>query len=274
MLTNYFDEGTQPELILDRNPITRGHPLKLAKIRCNTSQLQMSFTQRVVNTWEQQQPAKTNKKQQDLETQDFFQKQNVLVWIISWLTMEHYTKGENVEIGVEVEKCLPVCVEGVQVLMVHPSTKMRDIIEVALDTLKTCEQVVWVGSGPAVVKVVMGAEVTKRRVKNLHQLTRPTCMRVEEYWEPKLEGLDTIKVTREVPALVILLSKVSLDPTLLGYQEPGTLGEDFCRGDRKQRKQRRNWRARDGDTARSTNDVNVEHRIAIPLTVYLMHIAA
>jgi ribonuclease P/MRP protein subunit RPP25 len=40
--------------------------------------------------------------------------------------------------------------------------------------------------------------------------------RVEEYWEPKEEGLDQLVVTREIPTIHILLSREPLD-----QNEPG-----------------------------------------------------
>ena len=40
--------------------------------------------------------------------------------------------------------------------------------------------------------------------------------RVEEIWHPTIEGLDELKVVRELPAVLILLSLDPLDPTLPG----------------------------------------------------------
>jgi ribonuclease P/MRP protein subunit RPP25 len=42
--------------------------------------------------------------------------------------------------------------------------------------------------------------------------------RIEEYWDPVLQGLDQIVVTRRVPAVHILLTLDEIDPKTSGYQ--------------------------------------------------------
>jgi len=65
-------------------------------------------------------------------------------------------------------------------------------------------------------------EVLKRRVKyGLHQITRTRFKRIEEYWDPKADGLERLKVNRDVPAIYILLSKDVLQTDDPGYQPPG-----------------------------------------------------
>ncbi|KAG7159954.1 ribonuclease P protein subunit p25-like protein [Homarus americanus] len=159
--------------------------------------------------------------------------------------MENYSKGDNVE--VELEVSVPGCHDNTSKMVVNPNTKMRDILTVALNKFKTEEQQLWIGSGPAAVKAVSCVEVIKRRNRNLQQITQLAYKRVEEYWEPKLEGLDRLRVTREVPTVVILLSKQPLDPSLSGYQAPGSLGDDFCKPDVQQRRRRKEPRGRYGD---------------------------
>lgn len=39
---------------------------------------------------------------------------------------------------------------------------------------------------------------------------------MEEYWDPKIDGLEQIIVTRQIPAIHILLSIDELDKTELG----------------------------------------------------------
>lgn len=41
-------------------------------------------------------------------------------------------------------------------------------------------------------------------------------MRIEEYWEPVLKGLEPIVVTRQVPAIHILLSLDEIDAKTIG----------------------------------------------------------
>jgi len=44
--------------------------------------------------------------------------------------------------------------------------------------------------------------------------------RCEELWIPKLEGLDQLKIVRNIPAIHILLSRKPLDAQEAGYQAP------------------------------------------------------
>lgn len=51
------------------------------------------------------------------------------------------------------------------------------------------------------------AELVKRRFRALHQLNRITQKEVIELWDPKLPDLETLKVTRQIPAITIVLSE-------------------------------------------------------------------
>lgn len=46
--------------------------------------------------------------------------------------------------------------------------------------------------------------------------------RVDEYWEPQIEGLEQIVATREIPCVHILLSLDEIDPKTPGYQSTKT----------------------------------------------------
>lgn len=85
------------------------------------------------------------------------------------------------------------------------------------------KQIVFTASSKGVSKAITCAEIVKRRVKGLHQLTRLLYSTVVEVWEP-LEagaGLDSLTVNRNVPAIWILLSREPLDSSQPGYQAPG-----------------------------------------------------
>nr|XP_027226036.1 ribonuclease P protein subunit p25-like protein [Penaeus vannamei] len=151
--------------------------------------------------------------------------------------MENYSKGENVELELVLK--VPGCLEQTSHVKVNPSSKLRDTISIALDKLKTETQLLFVGSGPAAGKAVSCAEITKKRVKNLHQITHLCYRKVQEYWDPKSDGLDRLCVTREIPTVAILLSKEPLDSSLPGYQAPGSAGDEFWKNDT-QIKRRRN----------------------------------
>lgn len=92
-------------------------------------------------------------------------------------------------------------------------------------------QVVFSGSGRAVTKTITCAEILKRKLGGLHQLTKLCYKGVREVWES--QGGDgangngsassEMTVHRTVPSISILLSKDPLDPREPGYQPPETL---------------------------------------------------
>lgn len=87
--------------------------------------------------------------------------------------MENYSKAENVELPLELSdvpiKNIPSDVVWMQV---KPASKMANLIEFALNSLKEKKAQLWTGIGPAVGKTISCAEIVKRRNKNLHQITR------------------------------------------------------------------------------------------------------
>lgn len=84
-------------------------------------------------------------------------------------------------------------------------------------------QVVFTGSGRAVTKTITCAEIMKRKVGSLHQLTKLQYKVVKEVWESTEGGASEMTVHRTVPSISILLSKDPLDPQEPGYQPPETL---------------------------------------------------
>ncbi|XP_029306601.1 ribonuclease P protein subunit p25-like protein [Cottoperca gobio] len=86
-----------------------------------------------------------------------------------------------------------------------------------------CKHIIFTATGKGVSKAVTCAEIMKRRLKTLHQLTRLLFSSVEEVWEPlePAAGLDSLTVSRNVPAIWILLSREPLDRSQPGYQAPG-----------------------------------------------------
>ncbi|XP_013783332.1 ribonuclease P protein subunit p25-like protein isoform X3 [Limulus polyphemus] len=93
------------------------------------------------------------------------------------------------------------------------------------------------GVGKAINKSITCAEIMKRKYKSLHQITKIGYKRVEELWKPKTEELDKLKVTREIPAIYILLCKDPLDNNELGYQAPGNLNSFWKSEATKEKKQ-------------------------------------
>merc|ERR1712151_482820 len=76
------------------------------------------------------------------------------------------------------------------------------------------------GIGNAIAKAVQLAEVVKRRVKGLHQITSLGSAEIVDEYEPLEEGLDKVTDTRTVSTIELKLSKDPLDTSDKGYQAP------------------------------------------------------
>lgn len=87
--------------------------------------------------------------------------------------MENYSKGENIELPLELGdvpiKNLP---SNLVWMRVKPASKMTNLIEFALNSFKENKTQLWTGVGPAVGKAISCAEIVKRRSKSLHQITK------------------------------------------------------------------------------------------------------
>lgn len=88
-----------------------------------------------------------------------------------------------------------------------------------------CSAIIFTATGKGVAKAITCAELVKRQVKGLHQLTRLQHATVLEEWEPlePAAGLDCLRVSRKLPAIWILLSRVEPPEGAdqPGYQAPG-----------------------------------------------------
>jgi len=110
------------------------------------------------------------------------------------------------------------------------------------------------------------AEILRRRVPGLHQITKIGSVELKDVWEPTEEGLKTVITTRWVASIGITLSKSPLDTTDPGYQAPlqeeerKTLSEPFIysrgrgRGGRGRGRGRRGGRGprRDGEQGQAS----------------------
>merc|ERR1719159_1872004 len=81
-------------------------------------------------------------------------------------------------------------------------------------------QVTITASGNAISKAVTLAEVVKRRIKGLHQITNISSIDIVDEYEPIEEGLDNVTETRTMSCIEIKLSKDALDTSDKGYQAP------------------------------------------------------
>ncbi|XP_028258207.1 ribonuclease P protein subunit p25-like protein [Parambassis ranga] len=126
----------------------------------------------------------------------------------------------------------PGLASGVLEMRVKEGSKIRNLMGFAMARMQGekgvsgggLRQVVFTGSGRAVTKTITCAEIMKRKVGCLHQLTKLRYKVVKEVWESSEGGASEMTVHRTVPSISILLSKDPLDPQEPGYQPPETLG--------------------------------------------------
>ncbi|NWI55215.1 RP25L protein, partial [Calyptomena viridis] len=111
-------------------------------------------------------------------------------------------------------------------MKVKDGSKIRNLMGYAMSKMEqeSVRQILFTGSGKAVSKTITCVEIMKRRLKELHQITKVLFRQIEEIWEPIVPeaGLDALTVKRNIPAICVLLSKDPLDPQELGYQAPGS----------------------------------------------------
>lgn len=121
---------------------------------------------------------------------------------------------------------------GVLEMRVKEGSKIRNLMGFAMARIQGekdtsgggLRQVVFTGSGRAVTKTITCAEIMKRKVGSLHQLTKLQYKVVKEVWESTEGAVTQMTVHRTVPSISILLSKDPLDPQEPGYQPPESLG--------------------------------------------------
>ncbi|XDV52837.1 hypothetical protein PO909_021492 [Leuciscus waleckii] len=88
-------------------------------------------------------------------------------------------------------------------------------------------QVLFSGTGRAVTKTITCAEIMKRKVQGLHQVSKLQYRTVTEVWESQESGPVQMTIHRTLPSICILLSKEPLDQQEPGYQPPvETLSEE------------------------------------------------
>ncbi|XP_037310532.2 ribonuclease P protein subunit p25-like protein [Pungitius pungitius] len=148
--------------------------------------------------------------------------------------MENYRKTRSVELP---SVCpFPALPPDTPEVRVRDGSKIRHPLRFALSRMEerraagsgateghACRQIVLTASGKGVSKAITCAEMVKRRVGGLHQLTQLQFSTVEEVWDPleATAGLDSLTVSRNLPNIWILLSRDTLDRSQPGYQEPG-----------------------------------------------------
>ncbi|XP_061712201.1 ribonuclease P protein subunit p25-like protein isoform X2 [Cydia pomonella] len=113
--------------------------------------------------------------------------------------MENYFKGKNVEEELQRDK-IPIkdLPENFLWMQVKGGSKMANLLSHASGILedKAATAVVWTGTGVGIPKAISCAEIIKRQFSIEHQVTKLAYKNVEEFWEPKVDGLETIVVKR------------------------------------------------------------------------------
>lgn len=118
---------------------------------------------------------------------------------------------------------------GVLEMRVKEGSKIRNLMGFAMARMQDeardggqtgLRQVVFSGSGRAVTKTITCAEIMKRKIGGLHQMTKLQYKGLREVWESQEGGDSEVTVHRTLPSISILLSKDPLDPLEPGYQPP------------------------------------------------------
>ncbi|XP_076266369.1 ribonuclease P protein subunit Rpp25 isoform X2 [Rhynchophorus ferrugineus] len=132
--------------------------------------------------------------------------------------MENYRKGRNDEELLDRIK-IPISDLPEQFLwmQVRGGSKIRNLLDHALNNFPDSKVVVWTGCGASVGKTVTCAEIMKREYNNtLHQITKLCYRSVDEYWDPLLSDMDQLVVKRKLPTIHICLSLNPLNTEDLG----------------------------------------------------------
>ncbi|KAM8907230.1 ribonuclease P protein subunit p25 [Lycaon pictus] len=117
-------------------------------------------------------------------------------------------------------------------MRVKEGSKIRNLLAFATASMAqpATRAIVFSGCGRASTKTVTCAEILKRRLAGLHQVTRLRYRSVREVWQSLPPGpapghrpgepAASLSVLKNVPGLAILLCKDALDPRQPGYQPP------------------------------------------------------
>ncbi|KAL7858112.1 hypothetical protein AOLI_G00182140 [Acnodon oligacanthus] len=122
---------------------------------------------------------------------------------------------------------------GVLEMRVKEGSKIRNLLGFAMSRLQgeghavPVTQVVFTGMGRAITKTITCAEIVKRKVQGLHQVSKLQYRTVREVWQSQEDEAVQMTVLKNVPAIYILLSKEPLDPQELGYQSPAETGSSL-----------------------------------------------
>ncbi len=92
-------------------------------------------------------------------------------------------------------------------IYVSQGCRMKNVIPHCLKMLEENKKIILTGVGAQIKKTISTTEILKKNHKNLEQLTDIFYTQMEDEWE-SIEadlGLDSLKVTRNVPTIKITL---------------------------------------------------------------------
>ncbi|XP_043271565.1 ribonuclease P protein subunit p25-like protein [Venturia canescens] len=115
---------------------------------------------------------------------------------------------------------IPNLPEKFLLMKVKSGTKIKNVLEYSLKEFASEGSVVWSGIGQGIGKVISCAEIFKRKISGLHQITKLRYVQSNNSKDGKKNENATID--RMVPEIHILLSNNVLDSKEPGYQAPGT----------------------------------------------------
>lgn len=136
----------------------------------------------------------------------------------------------KVSSSTESDSCpIPGLAEGVLEMRVKEGSKIRNLLGFAMARMQgdvqrggrpALSQILFTGSGRAITKTITCAEIMKRQLRGLHQLSKLQYCTVREQWQARDSASSNMTLHRLLPAIYILLSKEPLDPKEPGYQPP------------------------------------------------------
>ncbi|XP_072506345.1 ribonuclease P protein subunit p25-like protein [Notamacropus eugenii] len=137
--------------------------------------------------------------------------------------MENYQKVSSVE--KPLVPPVPGLPPDILEMRVRDGSKIRNLLGFVLGRLESesTQLTVFTGASCAIGKAVTCAEIMKRCLPGLHQLTKLHFQQTEDAWVPVVPeaGLDPLTVCGHAPAVWLLHSKDPLDLNEGGYQPPG-----------------------------------------------------
>jgi DNA-binding protein len=110
------------------------------------------------------------------------------------------------------------------------------------------DKIILKAMGRVATQAVTVAEILKRKVAGLHQITNLESVTFNDVYEPLVEGLRVVEIQRVVSSISITLSKSPLDTAHPGYQAPlpesQVIGSSELEHDQRPRRRRRRRNSR------------------------------